>query len=144
MPYVEKLKTIRDDKKLTNVEIAKLSDIPLATITRVFNGSTPNPTFETISKISIALGVSLDEITGLKPPEEIPIASPIENTLHSYSALLTAKDERIEELKEEVKQERKEKNKLLGILLGITTFVSAVLAVLAIDLLNGRFGLFRY
>ena len=51
MPYVEKLKAIRDEKGLTNVEIAKISDTPLATITRVFNGSTPNPTFETISRI---------------------------------------------------------------------------------------------
>lgn len=139
MPYVEKLKTIRDDKKLTNVEISKLSDIPLATITRVFNGSTPNPTFETISKISIALGVSLDEIIGLKQPDEPSIASPIENTLNSYSSLLVEKDERINELKEELKRERKEKNRLLGVLLVMAISVSAILAILAIDLLNGRF-----
>lgn len=139
MPYVEKLKTIRDDKKLTNVEISKLSNIPLATITRVFNGTTPNPTFETISKISIALGVSLDEITGLKPPEETPIASPIENTLNSYSTLLVEKDDRIKELKEELKKERKEKNRILGVLLGAFVLVSAILAILAIDLLNGKF-----
>lgn len=144
MPYVEKLKTIRDDKKLTNVEIAKLSDIPLATITRVFNGSTPNPTFETVSKISIALGVSLDELTGLKQPDDTPISSPIENTLNSYSSLLVEKDGRIIELKEELQRERKEKNRMVGVLLALSVFNAVSLAILAIDLLNGQFGLFRY
>ena len=64
MPYVEKLKMIKEDKNLTNMEIANLSNIPLATITRVFNGQTPNPTFETISRIAIGMGVSLDELCG--------------------------------------------------------------------------------
>ena len=95
MPYVEKLKMIKEEKDLPNVEIAKLSNLPLATITRIFNGSTLNPTFETIVQIAIALGVSLDEIAGLKQADEPPIASPIESTLVSYSELLKEKDDRI-------------------------------------------------
>ena len=101
MPYVEKLKVIRDEKKITNVEIAKISNIPLATVTRVFNGQTPNPTFETISRIALSLGISLDELIGLKEPNESPVAPPIETALNSYSELLQEKDIRINELKEE-------------------------------------------
>lgn len=141
MPYVEKLKAIRDEKGLTNVEIAKISDTPLATITRVFNGSTPNPTFETISRISLALGVSIDELIGYKQPDETPISSPIENTINAYSELLKEKDDRIKELKEEIEKERKEKYRVAGM---FAFFAAFVLVILAIDIVNGHFGYFRY
>lgn len=139
MPYVEKLKAIRDEKGLTNVEIAKISDIPLATITRVFNGSTPNPTFETISRISIAMGTSIDELIGLKQPDEPPVPSRVEDTLNSYSELLKDKDDRIKELKEGIERERKEKYKVAGM---FAIFAIFVLLVLTIDILNGDFGYF--
>lgn len=141
MPYVEKLKALKEEKELTNSEIARLSNIPLATITRIFNGATPNPTFETITQIAIALGTSLDEITGLKEPDEPPIPSRIENTLNSYSELLKEKDDRIKELKDSVEKERKEKHMLQGI---FTLFIAFILVVLTIDILNGHFGYFKY
>ena len=122
MPYVEKLKMIRDEKDITNVEIAKLSDIPLATITRVFNGSTPNPTFETISRIALALGVSLDELIGLKQPDAPSVSSPIENTLNSYSELLKEKDDRIGELKTEKERITNEKNRIACVLIVFVAF----------------------
>lgn len=139
MPYVEKLKMIKKEKGLSNVEIAKISEIPLATVTRVFNGQTPNPTFETISRISIAMGTSLDEMVGLKQPEEPPITSPIETTLNSYAELLKEKDDRIKELKEEREKERKEKHRLTAALVGVVAFI---LMLFTIDILNGHFGYF--
>lgn len=141
MPYVEKLKTIKEEKDLTNAEIAKLSNIPLPTITRVFNGQTPNPTFETITRIASALGVSLDEISGLKQPDEQPIASPIVTTLNSYSELLREKDERIKELKDTLERVRNEKRTFLVVLIGVIAFI---LLFLAIDMFDGDFGHFRY
>ena len=125
MPYLEKLKALKEDKDLTNTEIAKLSNLPLATITRIFNGSTPNPTFETFTQIAIALGASLDEIAGLKEPDEPPIPSRIEMTLDSYSELLKDKDDRIKELKEEIEIERKEKHRITAIVI-ITCTKSSV------------------
>lgn len=141
MPYVEKLKMIKEEKDLTNLEIATLSNIPLPTITRVFNGQTPNPTFETISRIAFALGVSLDELSGLRQPEEQPVSSPIENTLSSYAELLKEKDDRIKELTEDKRVIRNEKYKLVGLLVGI---ISAILVLFAVDIFNGHFGYFRY
>ena len=129
MPYVEKLKTIKEEKDLTNAEIAKLSNIPLPTITRVFNGQTPNPTFETISRIASALGVSLDEISGLKQPDEQPIASPIVTTLNSYSELLAEKDKRITELKDTLERVRNEKRTFLVVLIGLIAFILVFLAI---------------
>lgn len=141
MPYLEKLKALKENKDLTNAEIARLSNIPLATITRIFNGTTPNPTFETFTQIAIALGASLDEIAGLKEPDEPPIPSRIEMTLDSYSELLREKDDRIEELKETINRERKEKHTLEGV---FVLFVAFVLVVLTIDILHGHFGYFQY
>ena len=147
MPYVEKLKVIRDEKKITNVEIAKISNIPLATITRVFNGQTPNPTFETISRIALSLGISLDELIGLKEPDEPPVAPRIETTLNSYSELLQAKDERIRELKEEKERERKDRHRITCVLVCVVIAVIVLLGVLGtmlyLDLSNHQVGRFR-
>lgn len=134
MPFVEKLKAIRDEKHITNVDLAKLADTPLATITRVFNGQTPNPTFETVSRIAIALGVSLDELTGFKSADAPPVPSRVEVALNSYSELLMEKDSRIEDLK-------KDKRVLWRVLIGIFGFI---LLLLAYDLLNGDLGYFRH
>lgn len=141
MPYVEKLKMIKEEKGLTNAEISALSNIPLPTITRVFNGHTPNPTFETISQIAIALGASLDEITGLKQPDAPPISSPVENTLNSYVELLKEKDKRIEELTEDKKVIRNEKYKVMWMLVIIVT---AIFTWFIVDITNGNLGNFKY
>ena len=138
MLYLEKLKSLKAKKGLTNAEIAQLSNIPLATITRIFNGQTPNPTFETFSQIAIALGASLDEITGINQSNS---QIPIEKTLNSYSALLKEKDERIKEFKEQMAIVRREKAKLW---ITFTCVVGFVLIVLIVDLFNGHFGYFRY
>lgn len=127
---------IKEEKDLSNAEIAKTSNVPLATITRIFNGQTPNPTFETISAISTAMGVSLDELTGLKQPDAQHIPSPIEATLNSYIELLKDKDDRIKELKEEREREHKEKYILIGVLACVLIFL---LVLFTTHILNGHF-----
>ncbi len=141
MPYLNRLIELKKDRKMTNAEIAKLSNLPLATITRVFNGHTPNPTFETFTQIAIALGASLDEIAGLKTPEPISIDKPIETTLSSYAELLKEKDERIKELKEEKEKERKDRHRLVCVLICFSVFI---MAILTLDILNGSIGYIRY
>ena len=141
MQYIDKIKAVKEERDITNAEIAKLSNLPLPTITRIFNGSTPNPTFETLAQIAIALGMSLDEIAGLKTSNAPPIAAPIATALDSYAELLKEKDERIKELKDEKEKERKEKHKLA---FAFFCFVGVVLIILVVDILNGHFGYFRY
>lgn len=141
MPYLDRLKALKEQKHLTNAEIAELSNIPLATITRIFNGGTPNPTFETFVGIATALGISLDEIAGLKSPHEEAVPSRVEMTINSYAELLREKDDRIRELKEEKRQERKEKARLM---LFFSIFVTIVMFVLAMDIMNGNWGYFRH
>lgn len=141
MPYLERLKALKEERDITNAEIARLSNIPLPTITRIFNGSTPNPTFETFSNIAIALGASLDEIAGLKTAEPTPITAPVVATLDSYAELLKEKDNRIIDLKEEKEKMRKEKQRFA---IALACVVGFVMLLLTIDILNGNFGYFRY
>lgn len=136
MPYLVRLKALKEDREMTNAEISKLSNIPLATVTRIFNGSTPNPTFETFAQIAIALGASLDEIAGLKQPEDTPKDEHIENTINSYVELLKEKDQRLREkdemiatLKEINRQDRTQKKRLLWF---IGAFVSLVIMSLIV------------
>ena len=130
MEYLKNLKALKEERDLTNQEIAELSDVPLATVTRIFNGSTPNPQFETIARITIALGGSLDVIAGLKAPDEPQPTTAVTHTFASYAELLKGKDELIHELKEDKKHNRRTMAKLL-IFFGV-------------DVLNGHFGYFRY
>lgn len=141
MPYLEKLKMIKDEKGLSVTDIARVGDIPLPTVIRVFNGQTANPTFETITRLAIGMGVSLDELAGLKQPDAPPVVAPIETALNTSAELLSEKDKWIAMLTDGIKRERKEKQTLLGILFSVVVFVMVLLAV---DLLNGDMGHFRY
>ena len=155
MPYGERLKTIKKDKNLTNSEIHKICNVPLATVTRVFDEDSQGGNFETYVSLARGLGFSLDELAGLKQPNEQPLASPIIETFNSYSEILKEKDERIQELKEqnakleasfnhlekEKSEIRTEKRKITSVLLGL---VLILVVGLLIDLLNGHIGNFRY
>lgn len=166
MPYGEKLKSIKKDKNLTNAEIQKICNVPLATVTRVFDEESRGGNFETYVSLARGLGFSLDELAGLKQPNEQPLASPIIETFNSYSEILKEKDERIQELKEqnaklqtafdeykksanqtvdllekEKSHIRHEKRKITSALLAL---VFVLVVGLLIDLFNGDIGKFRY
>lgn len=166
MPYGEKLKSIKRAKNLTNAEIHKVCNVPLATVTRVFDEGSQGGNFETYVSLARGLGFSLDELAGLKQPNEQPLASPIIETFNSYSEILKEKDERILELKEqneklqtafnelkasndktitlleeEKKDIRHEKRKITSALIGL---IAILVVGLLIDLLNGHIGNFRY
>ena len=166
MPYGEKLKSIKKDRNLTNVQIHEMCNVSLPTVTRVFDEESQGGQFETYVSLARGLGFSLDELAGLKQPNEQPIASPIIETINHHSELLKEKDERIRELKEqneklqvafnelknkdektialleaEKKDIRHEKRKITSALL----FLVLILVIaLAIDLFNGHIGNFRY
>ena len=137
MPYLDKLITIKDDKKITNKQISDLGNVPLPTVIKVFNRETQNPTFETVTGIARAMGISLDELVGFKQPDEQPLAPPIVDTLNTYSELLKDKDDRIQELKADKLQLiadkeaiRSKNNKLLMMLVCSTTTLLVLLGIL--------------
>lgn len=88
-----KLKELKDAKHLTNQQIADLSGVPLSTVTRVFNGQTDNPNIGTVEDIVKGMGVTLEDITGIKQVEEK--FSPDDNLIQLYKDIIKTKDKYI-------------------------------------------------
>ena len=123
MPYGEKLKSMKTERHLTNAEISKICNVSLPTVTRVFDEKNLSGNFETFVAIARGLGISLDELAGLKQPDEQPIASPVIETINSYGELLKEKDKQISELKEDVNRERRDRYRITSVLIILVCFM---------------------
>ena len=58
----ENIKKLRAKKGLSLEKIARLADLSLNTIVKVENGVNQNPTIETLTKISKALEIGVDDL----------------------------------------------------------------------------------
>lgn len=141
MLFLPKLKELKDRRGLTNQDIAELSRVPLSTVNRILSGQTDNPYFENVADIVIALNGSLDELVGIRSPDDTPVPTMTERAIAGYQLLLDEKDKRIHTLGDAVRNLRKEKTRIL-IFMGI--FFSLIVFVLLFDLLNGHFGYIRF
>lgn len=155
MPYLEKFKAAREEKKISNATIAMLTKTSLPTVTRFFQGNGKRLSIDTVASIANILNVSLDETFGIGEPVQKPLDPNIEVLVNSYTELIKEKDERIKEqservfeLEETIKQLRvdkvkaqKEKSKVLTFAL---IFAAVVIFILLFDMMNGHFGYFRY
>lgn len=115
---IEKLKTLKEQSKITIAELSKLSGIPEATIRRIFSGDTPDPRFDTVTKLVMAMGGSLDDFIGGSKKTEIES--------NAISVLKESYDTRITEIKEHVKSLQRDKH--------ILAVVAAVLILLLVGL----------
>lgn len=68
---IEQLKKIMKEKGITQIELAKLSGVPLQTLRYIFSGRTPNPRIDTMQAIEKALGLNQEPREKLK---QIPVA----------------------------------------------------------------------
>lgn len=57
-----KIKGLRLRKKLTQEKLARLAGISYNTIVKIETGQSKNPSFQTMTNIAKALGVTLDEL----------------------------------------------------------------------------------
>lgn len=127
------LNSLKNKGEFTCAELSNLSGIPEATIRKILSGETPDPRFETVSKLVNAMGGSMDDILGRKKGEEI-----------ETNAVLTIKetyDARICEIKEHMELLRKDKRILAvtaGVLMGI------IVLLLVADLAVGVAGWVQY
>lgn len=58
----EKIKKVRNDKGLTQEELAQKANISYITLVKIEQEKVENPTMKTLQKIAKALEISLDEI----------------------------------------------------------------------------------
>lgn len=59
----QNIKKYRNKKGISQDKLSKLADISLNTVVKLELDKSPNPTLETIKKVSNALDISLDELT---------------------------------------------------------------------------------
>lgn len=137
MDYLSQLQTLKEDKGLTSADIAKLSGVPEQTVKRIFNGTTPDPRFDTIAKITIALGGSLDVISGLRGDSEYKPSSPVKKALSASADLIGEKEAHILELKDALKRERRAKNIILCVAAAFIGVMLLLLMLLVFDVLHG-------
>ena len=142
MEILQHLKSLKEKKGYSNAKIAELSNVPLATVNKVYSGETPNPSFDTVARLTIALGGSLDVIADIKSSTDEPtLTSPVLQTIESYSELLKEKNERIKEKDEIIRQTKK----ALKIFAGFTGGILLLLVGFVLfDAITGHLGLFRY
>lgn len=58
----ENIRKLRQEKGISQDRLSKDADLALNTIVKIETGENPNPTVETLEKISKALGVSAGEL----------------------------------------------------------------------------------
>lgn len=58
----KKIRELRRKKGLSQEKLARLADISYNTIVKIESGDSKNPTFQTMTGIAKALGVSLDDL----------------------------------------------------------------------------------
>ena len=138
MDYLSQLQTLKEDKGLTSADIAKLSGVPEQTVKRIFNGTTPDPRFDTIAKITISLGGSLDIISGLRPETDFKPSSPVKKALSASADLIGEKEAHILELKDALKRERRAKNIILCVAAAFIGVMLLLLMFLVFDVLHGN------
>ena len=74
--YVETLKSLKKQSKMTTAEIAEKSGIPEPTLEKLFAGKTKRPTLQTVTKLAHLFGCTLDDLqnANFEGQKEIPSA----------------------------------------------------------------------
>ena len=67
MDYIERIKKIKSEKKITNDKLAELTGIPLGTLSKIMAGISDSPKLSNIVAIAEVLGCSLDYIVNGTP-----------------------------------------------------------------------------
>jgi len=58
----DKIKQLRNKQGLTQDELARKSDLPYTTLTKIESNVITKPTIQTVMKIAKGLGIGLDEL----------------------------------------------------------------------------------
>lgn len=121
--YVDYIKARKEAKKLKVKDLAEMTKISESTINNYFSRKTEAPSFEVVSKLCIALDISIDEMVGMKEPsakkEEINFKEINANTTSSFTERIELYKERIAELKEDNANDKKEKKILYLIIVAL-------------------------
>lgn len=127
--FREYLHTLKKAGNYTWADIANVSGIPESTIRKIFSGETPDPRFDTVTKLIVSMGGNLDDAIDNKRKKDIEISSQI-SLKETYDMLL-------EEKKEYIASLRKDK-KILAIT--VVSLLVAFIIFLIVDLCASSIG----
>ena len=65
--YIERIKQLKSEKKITNDQLADMTGIPLGTLSKILAGISDSPKLVNIVAIAQALGCSLDYLISGNP-----------------------------------------------------------------------------
>ena len=78
LSLIDQCRAAKEEKHITNKEIADGSGVPLNTVNNMFRATTHSPTLETLGPICAFLGISIDQFLGMEPTEDSPPPETIE------------------------------------------------------------------
>lgn len=70
MNYIDRIKKLKSEKKITNDKLSELTGIPLGTLSKIMAGISDSPKLSNIVAIADALGCSLDYIVNGTPDND--------------------------------------------------------------------------
>lgn len=70
MNYIERIKKIKNEKRITNDKLSELTGIPLGTLSKILAGMSDSPKLSNMISIADALGCSLDHLVNGTPEND--------------------------------------------------------------------------
>lgn len=119
------LNDLKNKVKISCAEWSKLSNVPEATIRKILSGETDDPRLETVARLVVSAGGSMDDLVGIKKEEKI-----------EANAMLTLKEayeSRIADIKEHMSSLKRDKT-MLALVAAVLLIVVVVLSVVCIAL----------
>ena len=137
---IDYLNELKEKLSITNDQLAQMSGVPESTVSRILNGTTDNPNFQTIVDIVRTLKGSID---GMEDLCHTAASAPKETESESKK---TAEKEEAQKARAEIFHAAiAVKNRWIRFLVGLLVCVlSFVLIMIAYDLLHSNKGWIQY
>lgn len=120
------LNTLKNKGNFKFAELSKMSGVPEATIRRIFSGDTPDARFDTVARIIVAMGGSMDDAFSTKKEKDIEA--------NVVTELKSGFEIRIEDLRERLDDMRERETKAGRIIKALAITVAALVAVIIVIL----------
>lgn len=133
------IKTLMERENVTQAELARLTDIPQGTLSRILNGTTDCPTFANVTAIVKALHGSLDVMAGIvDEPNDKPVTM-TEREL--YEKLIADKERQLRSVNGILEQKQQWLRKMWRTLIVMIVIIGIILIA---DICIGSVGFIRY
>lgn len=133
------IKTLMERENVTQAELARLTDIPQGTLSRILNGAADCPTFANVTAIVKALHGSLDVMAGIvDEPNDKPVTM-TEREL--YEKLIADKERQLRSVNGILEQKQQWLRKMWRALIVMIIIIGIILIV---DASIGSVGFVRY